>query len=142
MVKSPKSVPEQSSPGPNRLSLWRRTPPLVLPMLVLSCGLVVAGAVAVKGIRTATDTVTVTGASTERLRSDYADWTVTVSGNGLSQKQAYQNLQPDSRKQHPTHRFTDGSQRHSQPCDRDADQHGVDSTSVHPRWQLRCGVNP
>ena len=95
MVKSPKSVPEQSSPGQNRLSLWRRTPPLVLPMLVLSGGLVVAGAVAVKGIRTATDTVTVTGASTERLRSDYADWTVTVSGNGLSQQQAYQNLQPD-----------------------------------------------
>ena len=39
--------------------------------------------------------MTVTGASTERLRSDYADWTVTVSGNGLSQQQAYQNLQPD-----------------------------------------------
>ena len=57
--------------------------------------LVVAGAVAVKGIRTATDTVTVTGASTERLKSDFADWTVTVSGNGLSQQQAYQNLQPD-----------------------------------------------
>ena len=72
MVESQKSVPEQSSPDPNQLSIWRRTPPLVLPMLVLSCGLVVAGAVAVKGIRTATDTVTVTGASTERLRSDYA----------------------------------------------------------------------
>ena len=85
MVESPKSVAEQSSQGQNKLSLWRRTPPLVLPMLVLSGGLVVAGAVAVKGIRTATDTVTVTGASTERLRSDYADWTVTVSGNGLSE---------------------------------------------------------
>ena len=95
MVESPKSVTDPSSSGQNQLPLWRRTPPLVLPMLVLSGGLVVAGAVAVKGIRTATDTVTVTGASTERLRSDYADWTVTVSGGGLSQQQAYQNLQPD-----------------------------------------------
>ena len=95
MVESPKSVPDPSSSGQNQLPLWRRTPPLVLPMLVLSGGLIVAGAVAVKGIRTATDTVTVTGASTERLRSDYADWTVTVSGGGLSQQQAYQNLQPD-----------------------------------------------
>ena len=81
MVESPKSVPEKSSPDQNQLPLWRKTPPLVLPMLVLSCGLVAAGAVAVKGIRTATDTVTVTGASTERLRSDYSDWTVTVSGS-------------------------------------------------------------
>ena len=72
MVESQKSLPEQSSPGQNKLSLWRRTPPLVLPMLVLSSGPVVSGAVAVKGIRTATDTVTVTGASTERLRRDYA----------------------------------------------------------------------
>ncbi len=95
MVKKTTSVPEPPSQDQTQLSVWRRTPPLVLPMLVLSCGLVVAGAVAVKGIRTATDTVTVTGASTERLKSDFADWTVTVSGNGLSQQQAYQNLQPD-----------------------------------------------
>jgi hypothetical protein len=80
--------------GPS-LPLWRRTPPLVLPMLVLSAGLVIAGAVAVKGIRTAADTITVTGASTERIRSDYADWTVVVSGSGGSQQAAYQNLQPD-----------------------------------------------
>ena len=95
MVKKTTSVPEPPSQDQTLLSVWRRTPPLVLPMLVLSCGLVVAGAVAVKGIRTATDTVTVTGASTERLKSDLADCTVTVSGNGLSQQQAYQNLQPD-----------------------------------------------
>jgi hypothetical protein len=76
------------------LDLLRRTPPLVLPMLVLSAGLVVAGAVAVKGIRTASDTITVTGASTERIRSDYVDWTVTVSGSGPSQQSAYQSLQP------------------------------------------------
>jgi hypothetical protein len=84
----------ENASGP-LLPLWRRTPPLVLPMLVLSAGLVIAGAVAVKGIRTAADTITVTGASTERIRSDYADWTVVVSGNGGSQQAAYQNLQPD-----------------------------------------------
>ncbi len=88
-------MPEPNSQGETQLLFWRRTPPLVLPMVVLSFGLVIAGAVAVRGIRTATDTVTVTGASTERLKSDFADWTVTVSGSGLSQQQAYQNLQPD-----------------------------------------------
>ena len=64
-------------------------------MVVLSAGLVVAGAVAVKGIRTAADTITVTGTSTERIRSDFADWSVVVQGSGASQQDAYQDLQPD-----------------------------------------------
>ena len=63
-------------------------------MLVLSAGLVIAGSVAVRGIRTAADTITVTGASTERIKSDSADWTVEVSGSGSSQQEAYQALQP------------------------------------------------
>jgi len=82
-------------PASGLLGWIRRTPPLVLPMVVLSAGLVVAGAVAVKGIRTAADTITVTGASTERIRSDFADWTVVVQGSGASQQAAYQAVQPD-----------------------------------------------
>ena len=84
-----------TNPGPRRvLDVVRRTPPLVLPMLVLSAGLVTAGSVAVRGLRTAADTITVTGASTERIKSDYVDWTVEVRSNGSSQKEAYQALQP------------------------------------------------
>lgn len=83
------------SPARQRvIGVLRRTPPLVLPMLVLSAGFVIAGSVAVRGIRTAADTITVTGASTERIKSDYADWTVTVLGTGSSQQEAYQALQP------------------------------------------------
>lgn len=85
----------QHVPASGFMGWIRRTPPLVLPMVVLSAGLVVAGAVAVKGIRTAADTITVTGASTERIRSDYADWTVVVQGSGASQQAAYQAVQPD-----------------------------------------------
>ncbi|EAR17538.1 SIMPL domain-containing protein [Synechococcus sp. W2B2] len=85
----------QREPASGLLGWIRRTPPLVLPMVVLSAGLVVAGAVAVKGVRTAADTITVTGASTERIRSDFADWTVVVLGSGTSQQAAYQDLQPD-----------------------------------------------
>ena len=85
----------QREPASGLLGWIRRTPPLVLPMVVLSAGLVVAGAVAVKGLRTAADTITVTGASTERIRSDFADWTVVVQGSGTSQQAAYQDLQPD-----------------------------------------------
>ena len=84
-----------TNPGPRRvLDVVRRTPPLVLPMLVLSAGLVTAGSVAVRGLRTAADTITVTGASTERIKSDYVDWTVEVRSNGSSQQEAYQALQP------------------------------------------------
>ncbi len=63
-------------------------------MFVLSLGFIIAGSVAVRGMRTAGDTVTVTGASTEQIISDFVDWTVEVSGSGPSQQIAYQKLQP------------------------------------------------
>ncbi|MCX5944984.1 MAG: SIMPL domain-containing protein [Cyanobacteria bacterium] len=63
-------------------------------MAVLSVGLIGSSAVLVKGFRTARDTITVTGASTERIRSDYADWSVLVSQGGDSQQQSYGALQP------------------------------------------------
>lgn len=87
-------MPAAESAGKRLVDVLRHTPPLVLPMLVLSVGLVTAGSVAVRGIRTAADTITVTGASTERITSDYVDWTVEVRGNGSSQQEAYQALQP------------------------------------------------
>ena len=82
------------SPLRSPLELLRRTPALVLAMAVLGGGLTVAAAVAVKGLRSANDTITVTGSSTERIRSDFADWTVVVSVGGNTQQEAYQALQP------------------------------------------------
>jgi hypothetical protein len=74
--------------------LLRRTPPLVFAMAVLGLGLITASGVLVKGIRRANDTITVTGASTERIRSDHADWTLEVSQSGSSQAASYAGLQP------------------------------------------------
>jgi hypothetical protein len=74
--------------------LLRRTPPLVFAMAVLGIGLSVASGVLVQGIRKANDTITVTGASTERIRSDHADWSVEVSQSGDSQQASYAGLQP------------------------------------------------
>lgn len=76
------------------VDLLRRTPALVFAMAVLGAGLTLAGSVAVKGLRSANDTITVTGSSTERITSDFADWTVVVSVGGDSQQTAYQALQP------------------------------------------------
>lgn len=76
------------------VQLLRRTPPLVAAMAVLSVGLIGASGVLVKGVRRANDTITVTGASTERIRSDHVDWTVDVSQSGPSQQVSYQGLQP------------------------------------------------
>ena len=75
-------------------SQLRRTPPLVAAMAVLGVGLVLSSAILVKGIRRANDTITVTGASTERIRSDHVDWSVSVAVAGPSQQAAYQALQP------------------------------------------------
>lgn len=72
----------------------RQTPPLVLAMAVLSIGLTTASSVLVKGIRNANDTITVTGASTERIQADYVDWSVEVFQNGPSQQASYRGLQP------------------------------------------------
>ena len=78
----------------NSWQLLRRTPPLVFAMAVLSLGLWAASGVVVKGIRQANDTITVTGASTERITSDYGNWSVEVSQGGPSQQLSYQGLQP------------------------------------------------
>jgi hypothetical protein len=78
----------------NLVNLLRRTPALVFAMAVLGAGLTLAGNVAVKGLRSANDTITVTGSSTERITSDFADWSVMVSVGGDSQPAAYQALQP------------------------------------------------
>jgi len=85
-------------PGRDQLQrcgdLLRRTPPPVFAMAVLGIQLVAASAVLVKGVRGANDTITVTGASTERIRSDAVDWSVEVSHSGASQQASYQGLQP------------------------------------------------
>ena len=67
-------------------------------MAVLGLGLTTATGVLVKGIRNANDTITVTGASTERITSDYVDWTVEVIQSGPSQQASYQSLRPGVRK--------------------------------------------
>lgn len=75
------------------LSSWmflKRTPTLVFAMAVLGLGLTTASGVMVRGIRNANDTITVTGASTERITSDYVDWSVKVSQSGASQQASYQ----------------------------------------------------
>lgn len=84
-----------SLPSLASLQAWLAgTPPLVLAMAVLSAGLIGASAVAVKGLRSATNAITVTGASTERIRSDFVDWSVEVKQSAASQPLAYQQIQP------------------------------------------------
>ena len=64
------------------LIIWtflKRKPPLVFAMAVLGLGLTGVTGVLVKGLRNVTDTITVTGASTEQIRSDYIPWSVEVS---------------------------------------------------------------
>lgn len=80
--------------GHQSWQLLKRTPPLVFAMAVLGLGLAGASNVLVKGIRNASDTITVTGASTERITSDYVDWSVEVSQSGPTQQASYQGLQP------------------------------------------------
>lgn len=78
--------------GQRGWQLLRRTPPLVFAMAVLGLGLSTASGVLVQGIRKANDTITVTGASTERIRSDHADWSVELSQSGSSQQASYAGL--------------------------------------------------
>lgn len=94
---NPPSLPRDrrlSEWAQSSLSLLRRTPPLVFAMAVLGVGLATASGVLVKGLRNANDTITVTGASTERISSDYVDWSVVVVQSGSSQQSSYQKLQP------------------------------------------------
>jgi uncharacterized protein len=67
---------------------------MVLAMAVLGLGLTTTNGVVVRGIGNANDTITVTGTSTERITSDYVDWSVQVSKGGASQQTSYQELQP------------------------------------------------
>lgn len=86
-------APRLPSPG----QVWQllcRTPALVFAMAVLGGGLTVASSVLVNGIRNANNTITVTGASTERITSDYVDWSLDVASSGSSQEASYQGLQP------------------------------------------------
>ena len=90
-------VPTRSQINGWALHSWlllKRTPTLVFAMAVLGVGLTSASGVLVKGIRNANDTITVTGASTERITSDYADWSVEVTQSGPTQQASYQGLQP------------------------------------------------
>jgi uncharacterized protein len=94
--------PSRFLPSSEKVQEWaliswtflKRTPPLVFAMAVLGLGLTTASSVLVKGIRNANDTITVTGASTERISSDYVDWSVEVTQSGPSQQASYQVLQP------------------------------------------------
>ena len=94
--------PSRFLPSSEKVQEWaliswtflKRTPPLVFAMAVLGLGLTSASSVLVKGIRNANDTITVTGASTERISSDYVDWSVEVTQSGPSQQASYQVLQP------------------------------------------------
>jgi len=77
--------------------VWKvvgQTPSLVVAMAVLGLGLTTSSSILVKGIRTANDTITVTGASTERITSDYVDWSVEIRQSGSTQQSSYQGLQP------------------------------------------------
>jgi len=102
MASDPRRFPLLPLPRREQLHHWgsstwqllRRTPPLVFAMAVLSLGLASASTVLVKGIRNAKDTITVTGASTERINADYVDWSVEVNQTGPSQQTSYQGLQP------------------------------------------------
>ena len=86
----------------NASELIRRTPPIVFAMAVLSGGfggaLIGASSVLVKGVRTVEDSITVTGASTERIESDMAKWLVKVESTGVTQESSYENHQDSNQK--------------------------------------------
>ena len=77
----------------NSVQVFRRTPPLVFAMSVLSLGGLIgftsASKILVSGLRPIEDTITVTGASTERIESDMAKWDINVQTKGSSQIDSY-----------------------------------------------------
>ena len=82
----------------NAVEIIRRTPPLVFATTVLSVGGLIgftsASKILVDGLKPAANTITVTGASTERIESDIAKWDIKVETTG--------NSQVDSFKKHKT----------------------------------------
>ena len=78
----------------NSFRLLQRTPSLVFAMAVLGAGLTLASSVLVKGIRTASDTITVTGSSTERIKSDFVEWEIDVLNRGETRQSSYLGVIP------------------------------------------------
>lgn len=97
-MTSPQSRSLLSKWTDNTWQLLRCTPPLVFATAVFVCGIVAASSILVKGIRSSNDTITVTGASTERITSDYVDWSVNVKQTGYNQQASYQLLKPSLEK--------------------------------------------
>ena len=97
-MTSPQSRSLLSKCTDNTWQLLRRTPPMVFATAVFVCGIVAASSILVKGIRSSNDTITVTGASTERITSDYVDWSVNVKQTGYNQQTSYQLLKPSLEK--------------------------------------------
>ena len=81
----------------NAVEIIRRTPPLVFATTVLSIGGLIgftsASKILVDGLKPSANTITVTGASTERIESDIAKWDIKVQAEGSSQVKSYKNHQ-------------------------------------------------
>tara|TARA_B100000700_G_scaffold259665_1_gene294616 strand:+ start:1198 stop:1989 length:792 start_codon:yes stop_codon:yes gene_type:complete len=77
----------------NSVQIIRRTPPLVFATTVLSIGgllgFISASKILVDGLKPSANTITVTGASTERIESDIAKWDIKVETIGNSQVDSY-----------------------------------------------------
>ena len=77
----------------NAVEIIRRTPPLVFATTVLSIGGLIgftsASKILVDGLKPAANSITVTGASTERIESDFAKWDIIVETTGNSQIDSY-----------------------------------------------------
>jgi len=86
----------------NSVQIIRRTPPLVFATTVLSIGGLIgftsASKILVDGLKPTANTITVTGASTERIESDIAKWDIKVEAEGSSQINSYKNHQISMKK--------------------------------------------
>ncbi len=84
------------------VQVFRRTPPLVFAMSVLSLGgligFISASKILVSGLRPVANSITVTGASTERIESDVAKWDIKVLSEGSSQLDSYKKHQASIKK--------------------------------------------